>query len=178
VNFRDHQRNWNKLGEIDPLWAILSDPRRKGNGWNKDEFFKTGEAEIEWLMDYVGSLPVKMRRGEALDFGCGVGRVTQALCKYFDHCSGVDIAGSMIRLANEYNRHDNRCRYYLNGAEDLRMFSEDRFDLIYSNIVLQHMEPEYSTIHRRVYTNSKDRRACCFPSSQRTNWSEGGIGSS
>ena len=144
MNFRDHQRNWNRLGEIDPLWAILSDPRKKQNGWNKDEFFKTGEAEIDWLMDYVGSLPVKMRNGEALDFGCGVGRVTQALCKYFDHCAGVDIAGSMIRLANEYNRYDSRCRYYLNEAEDLRMFGDDRFDLIYSNIVLQHMEPKYS----------------------------------
>ena len=144
MNFRDLRQNWNKLGEIDPLWAILSDPRKKKNGWNKDEFFKTGEAEIEWLMDYVGSLPLKIPRSEALDFGCGVGRVTQALCKYFDHCSGVDIAGSMIRLANEYNQYGDRCRYYVNGPEDLRMFSDDHFDFIYSNIVLQHMEAEYS----------------------------------
>jgi len=126
------------------MWAILSDPRKKKNGWNKDEFFKTGEAEVEWLMDYVGSLPLKIPRREALDFGCGVGRVTQALCKYFNHCCGVDIAGSMIRLADEYNQYRDRCHYYVNEAEDLQIFSDNHFDFIYSNIVLQHMEPEYS----------------------------------
>jgi SAM-dependent methyltransferase len=90
VNFKDLQRSWDKLGKIDPFWAILSDPSKKNNGWNGEEFFKTGEAEIEWLMDYIASLPVAIARGWALDFGC------------------------------------------------------DQFDLIYSNIVLQHMEARYS----------------------------------
>src|SRR5207244_13466385 len=30
---------------IDPLWAILSDPARRGGGWGLEEFFRTGEAE-------------------------------------------------------------------------------------------------------------------------------------
>ncbi len=144
MNFKDLQQNWDKLGRIDPFWAILTDPSKKNNGWNGEEFFKTGEEEIEWLMDYIASLPVAIARGWALDFGCGVGRLTQPLSKYFQHCVGVDIAASMIHLARKYNQYGGRCQYRLNEFEDLRLFENDQFDLIYSNIVLQHMEARYS----------------------------------
>jgi len=52
-----------------------------------------------------------LRRGRALDFGCGVGRLTQALCRYFDECDGVDIAPSMIELARKYDRPWRRLWY-------------------------------------------------------------------
>jgi hypothetical protein len=76
MNFRDLQRTWNELGKADPFWAILSERSKKNNGRDKEEFFKTGEAEIEWLMDYVESLMPSFAKSKALDFGCGVGRVT------------------------------------------------------------------------------------------------------
>jgi predicted TPR repeat methyltransferase len=56
---------------------------------------------------------VSLKRDTALDFECGVGRVTQALCARFARCDGVDIAGSMIRLARQYNRFGDRCQYYV-----------------------------------------------------------------
>jgi SAM-dependent methyltransferase len=94
---------------------------------------------------YIASeLNFDIRRGAALDFGCGVGRLTQALCRHFERAVGVDIAPSMIRLANQFNRFGDRCRYCLNEANDLRLFADDSFDFIYSNLVLQHMQPDYS----------------------------------
>jgi SAM-dependent methyltransferase len=145
------QRDWEEFGRIDPLWAILTDPSKKNNRWDPQEFFATGEAEIECLMDRVATLSLSLRRGRALDFGCGVGRLTQALCKHFEQCSGVDIASSMIELAREYNRFGDRCQYYVNAAADLRLFEDDRFDFVYSNIVLQHIPPEYSTRYIREF---------------------------
>jgi SAM-dependent methyltransferase len=50
----------------------------------------------------------------------------------------------MIESANKYNRHGDRCRYYLNQCNDLKLFDENAFDFIYSNITLQHMAPRYS----------------------------------
>jgi len=145
------QRNWEEFGRIDPLWAILTDPSKKNNRWDPQEFFATGEAEIECLMDHVATLPLSQRRGRALDFGCGVGRLTQALSKYFEQCIGVDIAPSMIELAQEYNRFGDRCQYYVNAADDLRLFEDGRFDFVYSNIVLQHIPPEYSARYIRDF---------------------------
>jgi SAM-dependent methyltransferase len=72
-----------------------------------------------------------------------VGRATQALCGYFDHCVGIDIAASMIAQARDLNRFAERCEYVLNESDDLSVFTSDSFDLIYSNLVLQHLEPPF-----------------------------------
>jgi SAM-dependent methyltransferase len=138
------QRHWDELGKRDPFWAVLTDPQKKGRKWDPIEFFKTGEEEIACIMEYVESLGFPLPRNRALDFGCGVGRLSQALCGYFKRCCGVDIASSMIELAKTYNRYGNRCQYYVNESDDLRLFENDSFDFIYSNIVLQHMRPKYS----------------------------------
>jgi len=88
---------------------------------------------------------LKIGHGRALDFGCGVGRLTRALANYFDEVSGVDISESMIRLAEKYNREISKCRFYLNQRDDLRFFGDDTFDFVYSSITLQHMKPHYTT---------------------------------
>lgn len=144
MNLNKLQKNWDQFGRIDPLWAIETWPDKKGNKWQADEFFRTGKTEIEEVIKYVGSLGTDIQRRKALDFGCGVGRVTQALACYFNEVCGVDIAPSMLELANRYNRHGNKCKYYLNETDNLRLFNDCSFDLVYSNITLQHMNPRYA----------------------------------
>ncbi len=136
------KKNWEEFAEKDPLWSILPLPDKKNNRWKKEELFETGRKEIELVMEYVDSLNRKFVRGRALDFGCGVGRLTQALCDYFDHCVGVDISLQMLRLAEQYNSKREHCQYVLNCAADLAIFKDDTFDFIYSNIVFQHLPPE------------------------------------
>src|SRR5579885_1494192 len=144
MHLRKLQAHWNALGDTDPLWAILTDPARKGGKWEREEFFRIGEQEIAEVLRAAGERGLRTRRGVALDFGCGVGRLTQALCAHFEECCGVDIAPSMIRLAREYNRYGARCRYELHPAADLRLFPDERFDFVYSSLVLQHMRPRYA----------------------------------
>jgi len=117
---------------------------KKKNKWQIDEFFETGIKEIEKVMDYIDSLDISIKQKKALDFGCGVGRLTQALAKYFDEVHGVDIAPSMIELANNYNRYGNKCNYHLNEEDNLNLFIDNTFDFIYTRITLQHMEPKYA----------------------------------
>src|SRR3954467_8731588 len=88
------QQNWDAFGRADPFWAILTDPSKKNGKWDAEEFFQTGKAEIANAMAYVNALPVRPNRNRALDFGCGVGRLTQALCEHFHQACGVDIAPS------------------------------------------------------------------------------------
>ncbi len=151
MSLEELQRNFNFLGIKDPFWAIFSDPEKKGNKWQAEEFFKTGEREIKGLLEHVKSLGIRVSWSKALDFGCGVGRLTQALSRYFDEVHGVDIAPSMIDLANRYNQFGNRCRYHLNDSGSLTLFADDSFDLIYSNITLQHIPPPYSRGYIREF---------------------------
>lgn len=138
------QFNWNKLGEIDPLWAILSFPDKEGNKWNIRDFFATGEQEINDVIATVKSFGIKTPLQRSLDFGCGIGRLTQALATHSEEVHGVDIALSMISKAQEFNSDTSRVFYHLNTVDNLRLFPDNYFDLIYSNIVLQHIEPSYS----------------------------------
>ena len=144
MDIKELQKNWDEFGKTDPLWSILASPDKKGNKWGIDEFFATGEREIDAAMGYIKSLGINVPQKKALDFGCGVGRLTQALAHYFDEVYGIDIAPSMVELAKKYNRYGDKCRYYLNETDDLKLFSDNSFDLIYTNITLQHMEPRYS----------------------------------
>lgn len=153
MNLEDLQKNWDKFGKEDPLWAILTCSKKKGNKWDIDEFFNTGISEIDAVMNHVKSLDINVAKRRALDFGCGVGRLTRPLAKYFDEVYGVDIAPSMIELANQYNdRYVDKCRYCLNESDDLKLFGDNYFDFIHTNIVLQHMEPRYSKKYIKEFT--------------------------
>jgi SAM-dependent methyltransferase len=132
---------WERHAQYDPLWAILSDPTKKGRKWQLPEFFETGAREISVTLQTLAELGLTINREAALDFGCGVGRLTQALAVHFGSAVGVDISPTMIRLAEKLNRHPERVRYLSNVRDDLRVFDANTFDFIYSDIVLQHVEP-------------------------------------
>lgn len=148
---RDIQSKWDTLGKDDPLWAILSDNTKDGNRWNIDEFFATGQATVGAALARVAGLGLHPGNGRALDFGCGVGRLTQALADHFDEACGVDVAPSMIQGARRYNRHDDRCTYYVNNADNLTIFPDNHFDFVYSALVLQHIHPQYSTRYMQEF---------------------------
>ena len=133
------RRDWEAFARRDPMWAILTQRGREGRQWDPVEFFATGENEISELMSKAEALGLPHARDAALDFGCGVGRLTQALCRHFAHVSGVDIAPTMVEEAKRYNRFGDRCSYHQNERADLRLFPEAAFDLVYTNIVLQHI---------------------------------------
>jgi SAM-dependent methyltransferase len=134
---RDHAAAWEELGRRDPHWAILSEPGRQGS-WDDEEFFATGRAQIDASLADVGSLLV--RRDAALDFGCGLGRLTQALALHFGSVTGVDVARSMVEGAQARNAFPDRVSYVVNTAATLP-FDDGAFDFVYSLLVLQHVSP-------------------------------------
>jgi len=143
MNLDELRKNWNRFGKRDPLWAVISWPEKKGGKWVPEQFFQLGKNDIAQFFAYLNTLGLALPRRNALDFGCGVGRLTQALAANFDKVAGVDIAPSMIKLAQQYNRFGDRCRYYLNERDDLALFESNSFDLVFSLITLQHMHPQY-----------------------------------
>ena len=89
--------------------------------------------------------------GRALDFGCGVGRLSQALAEHFQSVVGVDIAESMVERAREFNRFGDHVVYLANATDDLRILDSDSFDFVYSNITLQHIPPEHGKNYIREF---------------------------
>lgn len=137
---------WEEAAQTDPLWAILSDPAKRNRGWTVAEFFETGRRETSLLLHQLHTLGHSPRHGAALDFGCGVGRLSQAMAATFEAVTGVDVSPTMIRLAQELNRHPGRVRYVCNEAPDLSLLSSRSLDFLYSDIVLQHIPPAQSRV--------------------------------
>jgi SAM-dependent methyltransferase len=136
------QKSWDRFGAEDPFWAVLTQSEKKGGKWSEAEFFETGRQDIRAALKRIAALGISLQYKTALDFGCGPGRLTQALAEHFQEVHGVDIAPSMIAKAHALNQFGNRCIYHLNEQPDLRLFAADTFDMVYSWLVLQHMPRE------------------------------------
>jgi ubiquinone/menaquinone biosynthesis C-methylase UbiE len=141
---------WDGLAEQDALHAILTDPSKKEGKWDIADFMATGITEISTVTNHlaqIGYLP--KAKGAALDFGCGVGRVTQALALRFSSCVGVDISQHMVHEANALN-HYTHCRY-ITSSDPVLPFDDASFAFIYSNIVLQHMPRRFSVGYMKEF---------------------------
>ena len=139
---RDLERlraTWRVLGEEDPLWAILSSPDKRGGRWDIDEFFQSGDVEIGAIEGYCADLQRPGHRNIAVDFGCGVGRLTRALSTRYDKVIGVDISPSMIERARSLHVDRPNMTFVENAQPDLRFLDDGSVDFLYSVITLHHM---------------------------------------
>jgi len=150
MRFDQLQQVWEDLGEQDPLWAVLTADKKKGKKWNVDDFFKTGEAFTERLRLRMSHQGLELTGKRALDFGCGVGRLTVALAPYFEEVIGLDISGPMVEQATTLCKAQN-VRFVLNQADNLKQFDDDAFDHIQTFIVLQHMHPHHQMGYLREF---------------------------
>lgn len=150
--FQHWKRVWDALAQSDPLWTVCTDPTKQNRQWTSKELFETGDMEVETIIAHARSLGLTPETsGRALDFGCGVGRLTQALSKHFVECHGVDISPAMIATAIELAGRNPKCNYRVNDSPHLACFADRFFDFIYSSIVLQHIEPQYVSTYLREF---------------------------
>lgn len=121
-------RDWEALARTEPYFAVLTDERflrERMSEAEREAFFASGEADVARLLS---ALPGFAPRS-ALDFGCGVGRLTRALAGRCERVAGVDVAPSMLALA----------RSNVPPASFSAELPEERFDFVVSLIVFQHI---------------------------------------
>ena len=141
MRWQDTATYWQRLGTRNPFGVILTGPDQQPRDWDVDAFFATGVADVRWLMTEVDRVSPRLPRRSALDFGCGVGRISRALSSHFERVVGVDVARSMVRRARQLNAKVSGCEFRINHSSRLRALQSDAFDLVYSRLVLQHIPP-------------------------------------
>ena len=125
-------REWEAWGAKDPYYGVVSDEKFHASAIDKsrEEFFRTGEDFIQMILAEAIAAYGPLARKSALDFGCGVGRLTMALAQQFDFVTGVDVSHSMLKIAGQ------NCRgRFLSSLDDV----SEEFDFVISYIVLQHI---------------------------------------
>jgi SAM-dependent methyltransferase len=143
---------WEAHGRTDPRWAVLSENGKRGGGWDDASFYATGRTLVADTLAFVrsvGAYPAEQER--ALDFGCGVGRLSVALAGHFRRVDGVDVAPSMIAHAEASNPDRDRIAYHANIRGDLGLFPTDSFNLVFSFITLQHIPTHLALSYVREF---------------------------
>jgi SAM-dependent methyltransferase len=143
--FNSHQTDadWNHLGELDPYYAVLTNPeytRAALDDAALEAFFQTGEKHIRQILDLIhSSFDPTFHPVRSLDFGCGVGRVLIPLARLSSVAAGIDISPAMLAEArrNCEARGLDNVEYILSDDRLSRL--EGKYDFIHSFIVFQHI---------------------------------------
>src|SRR5262245_5311802 len=136
-----HGEAWEDWGRIDPFWAVLTEPNARHGGWDVDRFFATGVDTVASMLSNAQRHGRPVRRGTALDFGCGLGRLTRALAPHFQRTYGLDVASTMIKRAQqlEMERGASGAVFVLHDREDLSQYRAGSVDFLSCLLVLQHL---------------------------------------
>jgi SAM-dependent methyltransferase len=142
---KDTDREWERLGDVDPYYAVLSWDKYRAAELTpeaKAEFFESGRTHVELVLGAIRQhLVSDFRPARVLDFGCGVGRLLIPFATVSESVVGVDVSEAMLRIAAE------NCATA--GAENVELVKGDdslsrvrgQFDLVHSFIVFQHIRP-------------------------------------
>lgn len=111
--------------------------------WDKHEYYEKGLQEV--LNRAIPLLREKkfsnedLRTMKALDFGCGTGRLTAGLAKYFGSVDGVDVSEEMIKIAKNDHKEMDNVGFFSNNGYDLKEFPNNYYDFVFSFAVFQHV---------------------------------------
>jgi 2-polyprenyl-3-methyl-5-hydroxy-6-metoxy-1,4-benzoquinol methylase len=115
--------------------------------WEESEFYDTGEREINHIFG------PDIHDGIALDYGCGIGRCTEALGRRWSQAVGVDIAPGMVKLAAERAKRLSLTNLRYIAADELDDTFTEPFDLIWSTLTLQHQPMDRQCHYIRSFVN-------------------------
>lgn len=136
---------WRAFGENEPHWSVLTSEEflQKNLESNIEKFYASGHPDVKRVITTLARSGVP--RGSiktALDYGCGVGRLSLALALEFDHVLGVDISPGHIRLAQEQAEKTGICNIEFRSISNISdVETLPKVDLVMSIIVLQHNPP-------------------------------------
>lgn len=138
---RGTDKHWREWGEKDPYFGVLSDPkfRRESIDSHRDDFFASGEGQIAKVLGRVEMLQAALNRGRALDFGCGVGRLTLPLARRFRETIGLDISPAILAEAQRNAALQGVETVTFAPSDDALSHATGSFDFVNSVIVLQHI---------------------------------------
>ncbi len=141
------QASWERLGEQEPHWSVLSAERFKQANLDehRGQFYDSGQHSAEQFLNSLrrnGCLPERLSDQRIIEYGCGVGRVTHALAQRFGEVYAYDISAPHLELARQLAASlglDNIRFARVKRPRDILQLPQA--DAVYTTIVLQHNPP-------------------------------------
>jgi ubiquinone/menaquinone biosynthesis C-methylase UbiE len=130
--FDSYERIWDTLAitKKNAMDSVLAEVKDEG------EFDLSGEKIAETLKEFITPGDI------VLDVGCGIGRIEKHLAKYCAKIYAVDVSKRMVKHTKRRLKGLNNVYIYKTNGKDLSLFPDEKFDFVFSIIVLQHLEKE------------------------------------
>ncbi|MBN8829818.1 MAG: methyltransferase domain-containing protein [Sphingomonadales bacterium] len=137
----DSDRAWRRWAELDPYFGVfaLDRFRRASFAAHREEFWHAGRVHVDDRLALAKQHFGPLKHARALDFGCGVGRLTLPLAQRFDEVLGLDIAPAMLEEAERNAREAGLANLAFALSDDALSAAEGQFDFVMSCIVFQHV---------------------------------------
>jgi SAM-dependent methyltransferase len=134
---RDTDADWRAIGASEPFWGVLTAPQYKRQNLTPEQyaaFYDSGLGDLRRIVSRLEHLigkPIHIAR--ALDFGCGAGRLSEAMQAFTDQVIAFDISPGMLSEARR------RSRGNVVYCDEM---PAGKFGWINSFMVFQHIPPE------------------------------------
>ena len=135
---------WEWFGKNQPYFGVLIEAKYRNEQLTKHakkDFFLTGKAHVDFILETIKEhFDTDFTIKRALDFGCGVGRLTIPLSAACKQVVGVDASPSMLQEATKNARGMGAENIeFLLADDNLSTLGSESFDFINSFIVFQHI---------------------------------------
>ena len=134
------REEWNARAREDAYYYVAFGRR----GQDDTEFSDTAKDLVRELEGELKRLPPpppgNPRR--ALEIGCGPGRLLRPMSRHFAELHGIDVSDEMATLARSKLADLSNVQVHAASGSDLRLFSDEHFDFVYSYAVFQHIPSE------------------------------------
>ncbi len=130
---------WERFGREDPYYGVLTDERFRAGlldeGARRD-FFRSGQDHVDHVFAQIDRhVRPDPTFSNALDFGCGVGRVLIPLARRVERVTGVDVSASMLVEARANCAEHGVDDITLLTSEEMSGLEPGTFDLVHTFIV-------------------------------------------
>jgi SAM-dependent methyltransferase len=136
---RSSAKDWDALARTEPLWAVLTDERYRSTritSESEQDFWQSGDLYLRHVADLcVTHFGRSLAPRQALDFGCGVGRVLVPLARLSGEAVGIDVSPAMLAHARAACDRAGLSNVALQSC----MPAGRDFDFVNSTLVLQHI---------------------------------------
>lgn len=144
---RTERSRWDRLAR-DPYYAVINAETNRGSRFTDEArrtLVESGVRDVAETVDDIRRwLDPDFRPARAVDFGCGVGRLTLPLSRVCDHVIGIDISDTMLVEARRNSADANVQNVsFVTSDEYFRrpVQADEPLDFIHAFIVFQHIPP-------------------------------------
>jgi SAM-dependent methyltransferase len=132
---RSIRRFWDARAREDPFFFV--DNRLRYGDPDLERFWSGGEELLDAGLERLG---VPIHGGdEAVEIGCGLGRLTRPLARRARSVRALDVSPQMLERARELNRDLANVEWVLGTGDSLEGIASASADVCYSDLVFQHI---------------------------------------